>query len=204
MCSPFLGGTTVLPKPLRNALTFLATENQVQLLTLSLKEELSHSDPRNESDDAPSIDPDLDLDRMPDLEWSEGVEEYKKLTRDDLWAMLGRSAEKSIPFFNLKQDAESHCDPWTDEGEAWLQDPSNGDSLALRWHQLVGVLKMVENAFLKKPVLLMDGVGLGKTIQVAAFVAVLAWYREFFATHGKFPGKFGVCFLYFLEFLRLL
>lgn len=89
------------------------------------------------------------------------------------------SAEKLIPFFNLEQDTDSCHDFWTDEGQAGLQDLSNGNPLALCWHQLVGALKMVENTFLKKLILLMDSIGLGKTIQVAAFVAVLMWYHEF-------------------------
>jgi SNF2 family DNA or RNA helicase len=130
---------------------------------------------------------------VPEIDWSEGVEEYQDTSSDELWAMLGRP-EKSVPFFNLKQDTESRRDPWTDEGVKWLQVPSNGEPLTLRWHQLVGVLKLVENAFLGRPVLLMDGVGLGKTIQVAAFIAFLTWYRDYFTAHGKFPGRFGQCF----------
>lgn len=177
-----------MPKALRDALSFLATAEQVKVLVLSLKEELANSD---DSDDQLSLDDDLDLDRA-ELEWTEGVEEYSKTPPDELWVMLGRP-EMSIPFFNPKQDPENH-DPWTPEGSKWLRDPSNRVSLMLRWHQLVGVLKMVENAFEKKPVLLMDGVGLGKTIQVAAFIAFLAWYREHFSVHGKFPGKFGARF----------
>ena len=181
---------TVVPKALRKALSLLATEEQVNLLVLSLKEELALFDPNAESDDPLYPDHDLDLDRTPEIAWTEGVEEYKDTPPEELWAMLGRP-EASIPFFNPKQDPENRHDPWTPEGLEWLRNPSNGVPLALRWHQLVGVLKMVENAFSRKPVLLMDGVGLGKTIQVSAFIAVLAWYREYFAVHGKFPGKFG-------------
>ncbi len=169
----------------------MATTEQINLLVLSLKEELALSD---ESDSPFSLDHDLDLDHAPEVAWTEGVEEYKDAPPDELWAMLGRP-EMSIPFFNLKQDPENIHDPWSPEGSKWLQNPSNGVPLKLRWHQLVGVLKMVENAFSKKPVLLMDGVGLGKTIQVAAFISVLAWYREYFTVHGHFPGKFGACIL---------
>ncbi|EDR02930.1 uncharacterized protein LACBIDRAFT_331939 [Laccaria bicolor S238N-H82] len=163
----------IMPKPLRNALKFLATTYQVQLLKLSLNEELSNSDPRKESEDALSIDNDLKLDHVADVDWCEGIEEYQACMCDELWTQLGHLVEKMVPFFNLKQDPE-HChDPWTDEGEAWLQECSNGDPLSLHWHQLVGVLKMLENTFLKKPILL---VGLGKTIQVAAFIAMLSQY----------------------------
>ena len=177
-----------MPKPLRCALALLATQRQVDLLTHSLTEELAILSTRGESGDTSALERNLDL---PELDWSEGVEEYKSCTTDDLWDILG-IPEHSIPFFNPRHDPDSQCDPWTEEGVAWFKDPSNGEPLMLRWHQLVGVVKMVENAFSGNPVLLMDGVGLGKTIQMAAFIAILAWYRDHFATHGRFTGKFGV------------
>lgn len=148
---------------------------------------------RGEHGDTSAFDRDLDL---PEVDWTEGVEEYKSCTADELWDILG-IPERSIPFFNPKHNSENQCDPWTEEGTAWLRIPSNGEPLVLHWHQLVGVVKMVENAFSGKPVLLMDGVGLGKTIQMAGFIAVLSWYRDYFATHGRFPGKFGPCSLSF-------
>lgn len=185
-----------MPKVLRDALAFLATEDKVNTLVYSLTEELSHF---NTSDDHDFLDQDINLDGAPEIAWTEGTEEYKDTPPDELWAMLGRQ-EKSVPFFNSKQDADNRQDPWSSEGMVWLQDPANGVPFTLRWHQLVGVLKMIENAFSKKPVLLMDGVGLGKTIQLAAYIAFLAWYRDFFTVHGNFPGKFG---LYSL-FLRII
>jgi hypothetical protein len=39
--------------------------------------------------------------------------------------------------------------------------------------------------------MLMDGVGVGKTMQAVGLIACLAHYREHYRKHGKFPGKFG-------------
>ena len=69
-----------MPKALR---AFLATAEQVNLLVLSLK---VLSDPNVESDGLLSLDHDLDC--MPEIAWSGGVEEYKDTPPDDLWAML--------------------------------------------------------------------------------------------------------------------
>jgi hypothetical protein len=133
-----------------------------------------------------------------DVEWSEGVEEFHDLSMDDLWALLGL-AEKAVPFFNATQDPFSNNDPWTKEGHQWLKE--NGKDLELRWHQLVGVVKMLYNAFAGRPVLLMDEVGLGKTIQLTACIAILAYYRDYYATHQRFPGAFGALpSLFFFHF----
>ena len=56
---------------------------------------------------------------------------------------------------------------------------------------------MLERAFDGKPVLLMDGVGLGKTLQVIGMIACLVFYHESFKKAGKFPGHFGQS-LYFM------
>jgi hypothetical protein len=173
----------VIPKPLRDALSFLAVHEQVDLLTVSLKEELAGD----------IFDLDLDLEHPPAIDWSEGVDKYKDCTPKELWELLGRPSERSVPFFNPRQDVDGHHDSWSEEGAKWFQDPSNGEPLTLHWHQLVGVLKMLDNVFLNKSILLMDGVRLGKTIQTAAFIAFLSWYRDHFTAQGKFPGKFGRC-----------
>ncbi|KAG1737029.1 P-loop containing nucleoside triphosphate hydrolase protein [Suillus lakei] len=179
-----------LPKPLRDALRFLASEKDITLLAASIQEQLKFCDPDAETaDSVPEFNPDGE--DTCDFEWSEGVEEFKDMSEDDLWTLLG-IPEQRLPFFNALQDPYGNHDPWTDEGEEWLKD--SGERLALRWHQLVGVAKMVQNAFAGVPILLMDEVGLGKTIQITALIAVLAFYREYYMTHRRFPGKIGKSF----------
>ncbi|KAG1833201.1 P-loop containing nucleoside triphosphate hydrolase protein [Suillus subalutaceus] len=179
------GSKNRLPKPLRQALSFLATQQDITLLAASIQDQLKLCDPNTTpAESVPSFDPDAT--NNCDFQWSEGVEQYSSMSEDDLWTILGLP-EKQIPFFNLLQDPYGNCDPWTEDGQAWLKE--NGESLALRWHQLVGLVKMVNNAFCGMPVLLMDEVGLGKTIQVTALIAILSFYREFYAVHNCFPGK---------------
>ncbi|KAG1741204.1 P-loop containing nucleoside triphosphate hydrolase protein [Suillus occidentalis] len=179
------GSKNRLPKPLRQALSFLATQQDITLLTASIHDQLKLCDPNATlAESVPLFDPDAT--NNCDFQWSEGVEQYSNMSEDDLWTILGLP-EKQIPFFNLLQDPYGNCDPWTEDGQTWLKE--NGEPLALRWHQLVGLVKMVDNAFCGMPVLLMDEVGLGKTIQVTALIAVLSFYREFYSMHNRFPGK---------------
>lgn len=178
-----------LPKPLRQALSFLATQQDITLLAASIQDQLNHCHPDATTvDPIPEFDPDATNDC--DFQWSEGVEEFNSMSEDDLWTILGLP-EKRIPFFNASQDPYGNCDPWTEEGQNWFTDTRNGEPLALRWHQLVGLVKMLKNAFEGSPILLMDDVGLGKTIQVTALIALLAFYREFYTIHKRFPGKIG-------------
>jgi hypothetical protein len=144
--------------------------------------------------------PDFDLD--PELplpfEWSDGVEDFSTMPEDKLWAILGLP-NKIIPFFNERRDPTGAHDPWLKDDEEWFRDPANTTPLALRWHQLVGVVKMVLNAFEAKPILQMDGVGLGKTIQMVAFIAVLVFFHEYHNANGCFPGAFGAFLSLFLS-----
>lgn len=178
-----------LPRALRNALQYLATASQIDTLSESLKEQLARADPKlaPESGDA-SCDPEL-LQEPASIAvvWREGVEEYQNFSKDQLWEKLGLP-DKKIPFFNDRYDPQGIHDAWTDEGSAWLS--GNGKQLEPYWYQLVGVHKMIENAFLGKPALLMDEVGLGKTLQVAAFTAIMTYYREHYEAHQSFPGDF--------------
>ncbi|KAI0056808.1 hypothetical protein BV25DRAFT_1813447, partial [Artomyces pyxidatus] len=61
------------------------------------------------------------------------------------------------------------------------------------WHQLVGVHKMLTQVKTSLSVLLMDGVGLRKTIQVFALFAMLAFYRETHKQTGRYPVKWHEC-----------
>jgi SNF2 family DNA or RNA helicase len=140
--------------------------------------------------DASPLIRDLDLEPEIDVNWKEGIEEFQKMSRDDLWKALGLP-KGSLPFFNKLEDPSGINDPWTPEGKEWFRVSGNGKPLDARWHQLVGPLKMLLNAFAGLPALLMDDVGLGKTIQVAIFIAILAYYRDYYASHGSFPGIFG-------------
>lgn len=127
-------------------------------------------------------------------EWTDGVEEYKSQTKDQIWEMLGLSG-KSIPLLNDKQDLSGMHDPWTDTGREWFSLPENGDPLVPQWHQLAGIMKMLDNFFASTPTLLMDDVGLGKTLQIVGFFAMLALYRDHHEKNGCFPGKFSESFM---------
>lgn len=144
--------------------------------------------------------PELDFEREIPLDWSEGVDHLKDKSMEDLWALLGRANDNSIPFFNQRVDSEGIRDPWDSDDKAWINSPQN-DTVELqpRWHQLVGILRMLERIFEDKPVLLMDEVGLGKTLQVVGVFAFLAYFHECHKMTGDFPGYFGIIDIHFKQ-----
>lgn len=120
--------------------------------------------------------------------WSEGVEHYCNTTPEELDAYLGIT-DGYLEGFNQTEDPDGATDPWTKEGEKVLKSPS-ALPLRLRWHQLIGVLHIMDRMFEGKPVLVMDNVGVGKTIQGVGVITLYAFFRAFFETRGHFPGKF--------------
>jgi SNF2 family DNA or RNA helicase len=46
---------------------------------------------------------------------------------------------------------------------------------------------MMNMAFIAEPVVLMDEVGLGKTLQIIALVACLAYYQDYYHQKKIFP-----------------
>lgn len=138
----------------------------------------------------------IDLENPLSIEnWSEGVEDLNACREDELWERLGLS-DKKLPFFQDFTDPDGFIDPWSEEGQKWLEEELDARRvLKPRWHQLVGILRMLQRAFEGKPVLLMDGVGLGKTMQVVGAIACLAYYREYHAKRNDFPGEFGALYV---------
>ncbi|KAI5984880.1 P-loop containing nucleoside triphosphate hydrolase protein [Pisolithus albus] len=174
-----------LPKALREALKKLATEQQIREIKQLVQAALENIQPDDMAFDLPDGD-------GIDFTWKEGVEDLGKFTEDELWAHLGLKEQKVIPLFQRYTDPDAVIEPWTDEGEKWLKNPDSGrQPLHARWHQLVGILRMLQRAFQGEAVLLMDGVGIGKTFQVIGFIACLAWFRSHFEAHKKFPGSFA-------------
>ena len=91
-------------------------------------------------------------------DWKKGIEELRKLSEDRLWQMLGL-LDKRLPFFQQWTDPDAMIDPWSEEGQVFLQNSDSGHKpLTPQWHQLVGIYRMLERVFDGKPVLLMDGV----------------------------------------------
>ena len=129
-------------------------------------------------------------DTASDFEWEEGVEKYQDVTEDTLWEWLGCLNKRALPFFNLDIDRLGLHNPW--EHPDFFSHPHvDHIPLKVRWHQLVGIFKGLQLAFEGKPLLLMDEVGFGKTMQVIGIIAMLAFFQEYYAKHGDFPGAFS-------------
>jgi SNF2-related domain len=127
-----------------------------------------------------------DDDPMPDLEvddeklgedgfWTSGVEELEKLSLGDAYKVLGFPSQQ-VPMFKKTIISEGDKEP---------------SELKVKWHQIIGILKIVKQAFKGEAVLLADAVGLGKTIQVAGAIATLAYFRRYFEKYRQFPGGFS-------------
>ena len=138
----------------------------------------------DEEEEIPVRLADFDID-----DWSEGVEHYRDTTPEELNTYLGIT-HGYLEGFNDTEDPDGTQDPWTPEGEKTLSAPT-ALPLRLRWHQLVGVLHILDRMFEGKPVLGMDNVGIGKTIQGVGVMTQYAFYRAFFEARSHFPGKFG-------------
>ncbi len=146
------------------------------------------------SEDVPT---ELELDPEEVIDWKDGVEHLKNKTADELYDILGFKDQK-IPFLVSEIDVEGDIgvDARADEDKNSEDVAPSRQAVAkqrfsLKWHQLVGVTKMVERARTSGPVMLMDDVGLGKTLQVLAFFAVIAYYRKFHSEMGHYPGIWG-------------
>lgn len=177
--------SVALPKALKDALKRLATADAISSLNNSILDLL-----QNSVQDEGEV-PELDLEsHLYNPDWSEGVEDLNKLTMEQLWGSLG--LQESLPYFNLTMDPAGFFTPATAEGRGFFADARQVKAtLSPRWHQLIGIFRMVQRAFLGKPVLLMDEVGLGKTLQVIGVFAILAFFRHAYAVNGTFPGIFG-------------
>ncbi|KAH8069438.1 hypothetical protein BXZ70DRAFT_867509, partial [Cristinia sonorae] len=126
--------------------------------------------------------------------WESGVEEYAENRRTiaALCEELGIPIMDGVPHvvgFNKTMDPVGKLNPWQHEEE--FNQLTTKVPVQLKWHQWVGVHKMVVNAFQGKPILLMDDVGVGKTIQVITAMVVLRNFHHYHTQHGKFPGAFG-------------
>lgn len=124
--------------------------------------------------------------------WEEGTEEFKNWPVSRLRAALGVSATGAFPGMPEKYDTTGVHNPVSDP-DFFNNPPENSPirDVDFKWHQLVGILKIMRNAFDGKPVLLMDSVGVGKTLQIIGVIALLPYYREVFRTTGSFPGEFS-------------
>lgn len=171
-----------LPATLVEAIRQLASENDLQEIRTKVYERITEI--QNDSDVI-----DLPNGEFVNMEWSEGTEDFQSTTREDIAVALGL-VNGEIPNFNAFLDPRGEKTYWDDPG--WFADPAHAKlPCSPRWHQLVGLLAMIHRAFDGKNVLLMDEVGLGKTMQIVGVIAILAFFREYYDAKGHFPGAFS-------------
>lgn len=174
-----------MPKALRDALAELAGREDILLAHMAIQDAIEQYEARDNTDV-----PEMSFEELPPDEWIEGVEEFKDCTTDSLWELLGLAA-KVLPLFNVDLDSDGLHDRWDRREDTWFADKANLVPLEPRWHQLVGILKMLKLAFEGKPIMLMDEVGVGKTMQVVGLIAMLAYYRDFWEKNQDYPGIFS-------------
>ncbi|KAH7917293.1 hypothetical protein BV22DRAFT_1026655 [Leucogyrophana mollusca] len=179
-------GTTAIPKNLAAALKQLAGSQQIESIQAEVEAMLAQLDAQPDLEEMPRVD----FEATPRVDWKEGVEHLKDLTLNDLWRKLGLPTD-ALVFFQERTDPTATIDPWTPEGIEWLQTNPLAEALMPRWHQLVSILFLVDCMLKGNPVLLMDEVGVGKTMQAIGLIAIRAFFYDHFASKGKFPGIFG-------------
>jgi SNF2 family DNA or RNA helicase len=93
-----------------------------------------------------------------------GMDEFRHVPADQLWANLGLPGATRFPF--------------SEPGDA------TKPGAAPKWHQIAGVHAILNGAFTSdlkqsaRPTLLCDDVGLGKTLQIIGAISMIAHMRE--------------------------
>ncbi|EGN97047.1 hypothetical protein SERLA73DRAFT_75893 [Serpula lacrymans var. lacrymans S7.3] len=149
-----------VPKLLRDALEKLANTDQVSGLERAI-----HKFMERLTDQDMQAMPTLDFELPPVIAWKEGVEDFADKSEDDLWRMLGLEQTRALPHFQTKTDPTASIKPWSIKGQTWLDENNTAVPLQPKWHQLVGIVKMMDKVLKGEPLLLMDKVGVGKMMQ---------------------------------------
>ena len=151
-------------------------------------EDLLHSEVDRE-DDSEHVVPD---DEVNISDWETGVENLEHKTIDDIWNDYGLGSVCAVPGFNTREDPNGKIDPWSPEGVKFLADP-NSDAIPFgpQWHQLLGATGMLLRKFRGRGTLLMDEVGVGKTMQVIVLQMFLIYLRSYREAHNTYPPLFS-------------
>ena len=187
-----------LPKVMREALNkFIDSDvaNKVALQLQSLIEEANAEAAMADGDDQEP--PDTELQAILE-EWEEGIEQYKHMSTAQLFSAMGLpSTSTTFPYFNELMDmTEDGVTPHdVEEWDAWVK-KGNVGPLKPKWHQVVGVYAMLTNMLEGKPVLLMDEVGVGKTMQAFGLMVMRAYLIKMVNDGGRLPKKWGKSYLY--------
>lgn len=175
-----------MPKAVKDALKEFATEEQLKELTMLVEmtlkpiwkqEDLNpdagggeqNKDDAHEDDDesgTAAITEELQT-------WHEGTEEYAKWSREQVKEALGLGTMDTLPMFNDTCDwTGAKRSPW-DKTE-WAKVIADQAEVALRphWHQLVGILKILVTHSKENAIMVMDQVGIGKTMQAIGVIAM--------------------------------
>ena len=134
------------------------------------------------------VGPEAELTRELMTDWESGVKHLAQKTLPELLKALN-CVDKDVttlPDFNTAFDTNDVAvSPWDkDEWEKIVGTP-RVQPLSVRWHQAVGIYKMIENGIAEKPVLLMDDVGVGKTLQATGLITALGRIIDAVELGGK-------------------
>lgn len=126
-----------------------------------------------------------------DLEdWETGVEGFSNHTIARLYEDLG-SSEQKVADFNEFYDVNGEHDPWDRANVVWFQTESAARRpFSLRWHQLCAIVKIMDCILRKRGVLVMDAVGIGKTLEAIGVIVWRAYFFSVFKERNNFPGRF--------------
>lgn len=141
----------------------------------------------------------------PILNWGSGVEPLEGNDMDNLWRMLGLQDTKKIPNFNEYGDTSREKNAWVDREWFDIQPklPEGHEDccetfkpLQIKWHQLVGVVRAIQQYFAGIGCSLNDTTGLGKTALILAVNCVLTFFAEYHEKHNDYPGDFGMSIVF--------
>ena len=187
LMSPQLSTLTALPKGIRAAVQDFARQCDITTV-LDHLEDLLHTEVAQE-DEAENVVPDDELDIT---DWETGVENLEHKTLDDIWNDYGLGNVRAVPGFNTREDPTGKIDPWSPEGARYLSDPNSGAiPFGPQWHQLLGATGMLLRKFRGRGTLLMDEVGVGKTMQVIVLQMFLIYLRSYREVHNAYPALFS-------------
>ncbi|GJE96699.1 DEAD/DEAH box helicase [Phanerochaete sordida] len=108
-------------------------------------------------------------------------------SKPEIYVSLGIPTER-LPCFSGWRDPDRCHDTWTE-----AEDPAPADHKVpaeLKWHQVVGLRRLAEAMMARKSLLVLDEVGVGKTLQVLALIAYRILCLRSLEKHGRLPGSF--------------